>query len=52
MTIKSRPKRSGRILAGLCSDYRQNLTAFIERSLKNLETDSLDLLQLHGPPTR
>lgn len=30
---------------------RQNLTAFVERSLKNLETDRLDLLQLHCPPT-
>ena len=30
---------------------RENLTAFVERSLKNLETDSLDLLQLHCPPT-
>lgn len=30
---------------------RQNLTSFVERSLKNLETDSLDLLQLHCPPT-
>lgn len=28
-----------------------NLTAFVERSLKNLETDALDLLQLHCPPT-
>ena len=28
----------------------QNLTAFIERSLKNLETEALDLLQLHCPP--
>lgn len=29
----------------------ENLTRFVERSLKNLETDSLDLLQLHCPPT-
>ena len=29
----------------------ENLTAFIERSLKNLEMDSLDLVQLHCPPT-
>jgi aryl-alcohol dehydrogenase-like predicted oxidoreductase len=29
---------------------RANLTAFVERSLANLETDALDLLQLHCPP--
>ncbi len=30
---------------------RQNLTSFVERSLRNLEMESLDLLQLHCPPT-
>ncbi len=30
---------------------RANLTAFVERSLKNLETEALDLVQLHCPPT-
>jgi aryl-alcohol dehydrogenase-like predicted oxidoreductase len=30
---------------------RENLTAFVERSLKNLEVEALDLLQLHCPPT-
>ncbi len=30
---------------------RENLTAYIERCLKNLETDALDLVQLHCPPT-
>ena len=29
---------------------RENLTAFIERSLKNLEVETIDLLQLHCPP--
>lgn len=30
---------------------KQNLTAFVERSLKNLAIDCLDLVQLHCPPT-
>ena len=30
---------------------RENLTAFVDRSLKLLDTDALDLLQLHCPPT-
>jgi aryl-alcohol dehydrogenase-like predicted oxidoreductase len=29
----------------------ENLTRFVERSLKNLDTDALDLVQLHCPPT-
>lgn len=29
---------------------RENLTAFVERSLKNLQTDALDMVQLHCPP--
>ncbi len=30
---------------------RENLTAFVERSLQNLQMEVLDLLQLHCPPT-
>jgi aryl-alcohol dehydrogenase-like predicted oxidoreductase len=29
---------------------RANLTAFVERSLQNLQVDALDLVQLHCPP--
>jgi aryl-alcohol dehydrogenase-like predicted oxidoreductase len=29
----------------------ENLTAYVERSLENLETETLDLIQLHCPPT-
>jgi aryl-alcohol dehydrogenase-like predicted oxidoreductase len=31
---------------------RVHLTAFVERSLRNLEADTVDLLQLHCPPTQ
>jgi len=30
---------------------KKNITKFVERSLKNLNTDAIDLLQLHCPPT-
>jgi len=30
---------------------RENLTSFVERSLVNLQTETLDLVQLHCPPT-
>lgn len=30
---------------------RENLTAYVERSLKNLGTEAIDLLQLHCPPS-
>jgi aryl-alcohol dehydrogenase-like predicted oxidoreductase len=31
---------------------RENLTSFIDRSLKNLDVEALDLVQLHCPPTQ
>jgi aryl-alcohol dehydrogenase-like predicted oxidoreductase len=31
---------------------RENLTAFVDRSLQNLDRDALDLVQLHCPPTK
>jgi aryl-alcohol dehydrogenase-like predicted oxidoreductase len=31
---------------------RKNLTAFVERSIKNLDTEAIDLLQLHCPPVQ
>jgi aryl-alcohol dehydrogenase-like predicted oxidoreductase len=44
-------KAGRRLNPHLASGYsRANLTAFIERSLKNLQVEALDLLQLHCPP--
>jgi aryl-alcohol dehydrogenase-like predicted oxidoreductase len=31
---------------------KENLTAYVERSLRNLEVEALDLVQLHSPPTQ
>ena len=47
------PTKAGRRLNPHTADgyNAQNLTAFVERSLRNLETDALDLVQLHCPPT-
>ncbi len=45
-------KAGRRLDPHIASGYnRENLTGCVERSLKNLETDALDLLQLHCPPT-
>jgi aryl-alcohol dehydrogenase-like predicted oxidoreductase len=45
-------KAGRRLDPHVASGYnRQNLTAFVERSLKNLQTEALDLVQLHCPPT-
>jgi len=45
--------KAGRRLSPHVADgyNKANLTQFVERSLKNLDTDCLDLLQLHTPPT-
>jgi aryl-alcohol dehydrogenase-like predicted oxidoreductase len=46
-------KAGRRLDPHVASGYnRANLTAFVERSLKNLNADTLDLLQLHCPPTQ
>jgi aryl-alcohol dehydrogenase-like predicted oxidoreductase len=45
-------KAGRRLDPHIASGYnRKNLTAFIERSLANLDTETLDLVQLHCPPT-
>jgi len=45
--------KAGRRLAPhIAAGYtRENITAFVDRSLRNLDAESLDLLQLHCPPT-
>jgi aryl-alcohol dehydrogenase-like predicted oxidoreductase len=45
-------KAGRRLDPHLADGYNQtNLTAFVDRSLTNLATDRLDLVQLHCPPT-
>jgi len=56
--LKGRPEavrvatKAGRRLDPHVADgyNAENLTRFVERSLKNLDTESLDLVQLHCPP--
>ncbi|MCD1263427.1 aldo/keto reductase [Shinella sumterensis] len=45
-------KAGRRAVPHVADEYnRKNLTAFVDRSLQNLSTDCLDLVQLHCPPT-
>jgi aryl-alcohol dehydrogenase-like predicted oxidoreductase len=45
-------KAGRRLLAQTVEGYsRENLHSFVDRSLKNLATEAIDLLQLHCPPT-
>jgi aryl-alcohol dehydrogenase-like predicted oxidoreductase len=51
-TIYVATKAGRRLDPHVAAGYnRKNLTAFIERSLKNLDTEAIDLLQLHCPTT-
>jgi len=51
-TIYVATKAGRRLNPHVASGYnRQNLTTFVERSLKYLGTEAIDLLQLHCPPT-
>jgi aryl-alcohol dehydrogenase-like predicted oxidoreductase len=51
-TIYVATKIGRRLDPHVASGYtRENLTSFVERSLKNLNTEAIDLLQLHCPPT-
>jgi aryl-alcohol dehydrogenase-like predicted oxidoreductase len=45
-------KAGRRLVPHVAAGYnRENLTAFIDRSLQNLGLDSIELVQLHCPPT-
>jgi aryl-alcohol dehydrogenase-like predicted oxidoreductase len=47
IATKAGRRLSPHVAAGYTAE---NITAFIERSLRNLNTDALDLVQLHCPP--
>ena len=52
-SIRVATKAGRRLPQQTCEGYsRENLIAWIERSLTNLEMDALDLLQLHCPPSQ
>jgi aryl-alcohol dehydrogenase-like predicted oxidoreductase len=52
-TIYIATKAGRRLNPHIAEGYNhKNLTAFVERSLKNLDTEALDLLQLHCPPVQ
>jgi aryl-alcohol dehydrogenase-like predicted oxidoreductase len=51
-TIYVATKAGRRLNPHVAEGYnRANLTTFVERSLRNLEAEAIDLLQLHCPPT-
>jgi aryl-alcohol dehydrogenase-like predicted oxidoreductase len=51
-TIYVATKAGRRLPQQIASGYnRENLTAWIERSLRNLQVEALDLVQLHCPPS-
>jgi aryl-alcohol dehydrogenase-like predicted oxidoreductase len=51
-TIWVATKAGRRLPQQTCEGYsRENLSAWVDRSLQNLEMDALDLLQLHCPPS-
>lgn len=52
-TIHVATKAGRRLNPHVAGGYnRDKLTAFVDRSLQNLKTDALDLVQLHCPPTQ
>src|SRR4051812_41629772 len=51
-TLYVATKAGRRLPAQTVAGYsRENLTAWVERSLQNLDVDAIDLLQLHCPPS-